>query len=223
MANEIEAYPLILLCGGQSSRMETPKGLLPYRRRAWLDEQIDRFESASGTHVVVVFGYHHERYLETLRWAPKALDIFYDDIGMQICVLVNPTPQHGPFSSLQRAIGFLKKLKFPGAFVTPIDVPCPRKEVWLALAGAMTGSIKAAIPRFQNRGGHPVLLSASFLKKLSLVAPTSPKARLDAQIRALPKSQIATVDVTDPHVCMNINSKSDFETYTRQIELGGKS
>jgi hypothetical protein len=65
-------------------------------------------------------------------------------------------------------------------------VPCPGKEVFEKLVGAFIFSMDAVIPRYQSRGGHPVLLGGDLLSRLAEVPIPSPLARLDLQIQALP-------------------------------------
>jgi molybdopterin-guanine dinucleotide biosynthesis protein A len=73
MGKEIGDYPLILLAGGRSSRMGTPKGLLDYHGHPWLVEQVKRFKAASGKQVIIVLGFHQDPYFEKIPWLVKAV------------------------------------------------------------------------------------------------------------------------------------------------------
>jgi len=242
MENKIEDFPLILLAGGRSARMGTPKGLLDYQGHPWLLEQLTRFEAVSGKLVVVVLGYHHELYFEKIPWLKKAGQKPAHQLGLKISVVVNPTPEKGQFSSIQCAIGFLQvkqtgfakhrtpnaELIFPiedspGAFVLPVDVPCTGKEVFEKLAGAFSKTIDVVVPQFQSKGGHPVLLSAGFLRRLAEVSPASQDVRLDLQIRALPVERIAFVPVNDKNICLNINALDEFQEYTKREDGSGRT
>jgi CTP:molybdopterin cytidylyltransferase MocA len=149
MVPKIKKFPLILLAGGRSSRMGTPKGLLDYQGHPWLLEQFRRFNAVSGRQVVIVLGFQHEQYVERIPWLEKAINQTLQQLGLLISVVINPTPDYGQFSSLQSAISFLQdnhpnlaELKTPnselvrlgdpifGAFILPVDVPCPGKEVF---------------------------------------------------------------------------------------------
>jgi CTP:molybdopterin cytidylyltransferase MocA len=107
--------------------------------------------------------------------------------------------------------------KIPGAFILPIDVPCSGKEVFEKLVGAFPESISAVIPRYQSRGGHPVLLGGGFLNSLAEVPLSSPLARLDLQIQALPVKRTTFVPVEDKCVCLNMNVLGEFQNYTRIV------
>lgn len=214
MGHTPKNFPLILLAGGQSSRMGTPKGLLDYQGQPWLLEQLGRFKAAGGQRAIVVLGFQAEHYFEKIHWLGTAGKEPAHQLGLEVSLVINEAPGFGPFSSLKCAIAFLEQDQFPGAFVLPIDVPGPGREVYEQLAGGFGKSTDALIPRYQSKGGHPVLLSKNFLDRLALVSLTSPEARLDLQIQALPKERIASIVVYDRNVGLNMNSPEDFRRYT---------
>ncbi len=209
MRNDARRFPAIVLCGGKSSRMGTPKGLLRFTGRFWLDEQMRRFHDVGGTHAVVVLGYDRERYARALPWIERAREDWLERDGLRRLVVVNETPERGPFSSLIRAARIVTRERFPGAFVLPIDVPAPRQEVWAGLESAMSQTVRACVPTCGGSGGHPVLLSESFVAVISAQSADSPDARLDHQIRKLLPSQVARVEVGDPQIRMNLNRPAD--------------
>jgi molybdenum cofactor cytidylyltransferase len=204
---------MILLAAGRSSRMGAPKGLLPFGGRPWLLEQLSGFRKAGGREAIVVLGFHREAYEERIPWLKDALTRPLWEEGLKIAVVVNPAPEQGPFSSLLCALAAMGPRKRPAYFVLPLDVPCPGREVWEKLAQAFNPPLSAIIPRFQNRGGHPVLLSAVFLDRLNEIPATDPNARLDFQIRALPLEDIAYVDVQDPRIGLNLNTPEAFARF----------
>jgi len=214
VANKIEDFPLILLAGGQSSRMGTPKGLVDYQGQPWLLEQLSRFEAASGKEVVIVLGYHQEQYFERIPWLRGARYKASVQSGLAVSVVVNKTPEFGQFSSLQRAIPFLLEKDWSGAFVLPVDVPGPQREVYSRLGAAFNKELEVVIPQYRSKGGHPVLLSRRFLGRLISLPVADNKARLDKQIRALSQEQVAKVRVSDPQVCLNINTQEEFRAFS---------
>ncbi len=234
MGKEIGDYSLIILAGGRSSRMGTPKGLLDYHGHPWLVEQLERFKAASGKRVIIVLGFYYEQYFEQMPWLREAEKGPIDQLGLKISTTINPNPEHGQFSSLQCAVASLKNKpsslaarrtpnaerffifeKLPGAFILPIDVPCPGEEVFQKLAEDFSPSIDAVIPRYQSKGGHPVFLGGDFLSRLAEVPLTSPFARLDLQIQSLPEDRIALVSVNDKSISLNMNSMNEFQNYAQ--------
>lgn len=213
MANKIEDFPLILLSGGQSSRMGTPKGLVEYQGRLWLSEQLSRFAAASGREAVIVLGYHRERYFERIPWLRGSREEASVQSGLAVSVVVNKTPELGQFSSLQCALPFLLEGDWSGAFFLPVDVPGPHSEVYDRLGAAFNDRLDAIIPQYRSQGGHPVLLSRRFLGHLLSVPVANNEARLDIQIRALSPERVVRVRVSDPQVCLNINTLEEFRAF----------
>lgn len=212
MINMIQVFPLILLAGGQSSRMGTPKGLVDFRGRPWLLEQLSRFEAASGKVAVIVLGYHQERYFERIPWLQDAREEASVQSGLAVYVVVNKTPELGQFSSLRCAIPFLLEKGWSGAFILPVDVPGPQREVYGRLGKAFSNK-DVVIPQYRSKGGHPVLLSRRFLGQLFSLSVSSNEARLDLQIQALSRERVAQVRVNDPQVRLNINTLEEFRAF----------
>ncbi len=103
MVSKIEDFPLILLTGGQSSRMGEPKGLVDFRGRAWLLEQLSRFKTAGGNRAVLALGYQVEAYFEKIPWLPDTRKRPARRLGLEISTVINPHPEKGQFSSLLAA------------------------------------------------------------------------------------------------------------------------
>jgi molybdenum cofactor cytidylyltransferase len=221
VVSKIEDFPLILLAGGQSSRMGTPKGLIDFKGRSWLLEQLARFKNAGGTRAILTLGYHLEAYFEKIPWLTDTRKRPSCRLGLKISTVINPHPEKGQFSSLLAAFASPLLQAAPGVFVLPIDVPGPDREVYELLFEAFADPLSVVIPRYHSRGGHPVLLSAPFMATLSTISPEAAEARLDVQIRHLPTGRMVQVPVDDPQVCLNINSKVDFRDYFQNHEPPG--
>ncbi|HZU83780.1 MAG TPA: nucleotidyltransferase family protein [Polyangiaceae bacterium] len=180
---------LVLLAGGRSSRLGTPKGLVRVEGRPWIAHQLDAADRA-GLRVIAVLGFDHSRYAAEL-----------PELASRAVVVVNPLPERGPFSSLQCGLALVGAGR---AFVLPIDVPAPDAPVWRALRGALTEGFDAAVPVHDGHGGHPVLLSARMVERLLRLESAS---RLDVELRA---SAVARVAVADARVLMNLNSPEEW-------------
>ena len=221
MSNKVEDFPLILLAGGQSSRMGTPKGLVDFKGRSWLLEQLSRFKTAGGTRAILTLGHHLEAYFEKIPWLTDTRKQPDRRLGLEISAVINPHPEKGQFSSLLAALASPLIQEAPGAFVLPIDVPGPDPKVYELLLESFADPVSVVIPRYHSRGGHPVLLAAPFMEALSKIFPEAAEARLDVQIRQLPPGRMVQVPVDDPQVCLNINSKADFIEYSHNHEPPG--
>ncbi len=217
-------HPVILLAGGQSARMGTPKTLLTHSsfRGYWIEEQIRKLHACGIERVIIVLGFHAQTELSVL----EPLDLGSFDMGsghlvptpfrQDVTVVVNPRPKLGPFSSLVSGVqALLSESNSPesGAFVLPIDVPAPGCAIWANLQSALSGVIAVTVPVHANKGGHPVLLSSRFVHTLLTVQLDSTEARLDRQIERLESTTVRRVDTLDSSVCLNLNHPHDWDRY----------
>lgn len=195
MATKKIPYPLVILAGGKGERAGGPKGLIEYNGRPWLEVQIREYRDRGGSEVIVVLGYEHERYFEKIP-SLKAERTF-----------INHRPELGQFSSIQLG---LSQVSAEAAYVLPVDVPISDESVWHSLAVQLRENTMACVPEWQGRGGHPVLLSRSFINKV-VSAPSDD--RLDSQIKSLPHDLVKRIAVEDMRVCMNINSLEQWQGF----------
>ena len=199
MEYDLGRTPVVLLAGGKSSRMGQPKGLVAFQGRPWLETQLSRLAGLGVRETIIVLGYQAELYIPTLS------KLQMKDVHIQS--VLNPLPEFGPFTSVQA--GGKRALQMPicAAWILPIDVPCPSREVWQRLSAS---SATVCVPTHGARGGHPVRISKEFLIHLLEVPADGPDSRLDRQIR-LAGQAVEYVEVADPSVLKNLNSLSDWQ------------
>lgn len=192
--------------------MQTPKGLLNYEGRPWLIEQLERFRDAGGTDAIVVIGGQHAHLY--IPWLESARE----SKGLKIRWVENPDPKRGKFSSYQ--IGLREALgsfsgSSSGAFISPIDVPMPRMEIWHDMVEATrTAPVwKCVVPVYRESGGHPALLSSAFIEELLKLPVEDPDARLDVQIQLLEPHEVHRIQVHDPEVTLNLNTPEAWSGY----------
>lgn len=193
--------------------MESPKGLFLFEKKPWIVHQIERFSDGGGQCVAIVLGYGKEDYFAALPWLKESIDRWNLREAVEISCVINVIPELGQFSSIQCGLKWLMKKNIRGAFLTPIDVPPPKKEVWGALMAGMNDKIGVSIPVFNDKGGHPVLLSYGFISKLVAVSPESEDARLDRQIHSVAKERVNRIQVLDPAVIFNLNTPDEFHYF----------
>lgn len=191
--------------------MGEAKGLIHAHGKPWLECQLDRFRDVGGKRVMIVLGYEKERYLEAISWLKRADGRWFEKDGLARLMVINEAPEHGPFSSITAAA---RALREEGAFVLPVDVPVPEKDVWEGLAKGLCGPIQVCVPVFNDKGGHPVLLASAFLEMLTKLPVDSAESRLDLKIRKLGENQKARISVNDERILRNMNQVSDLEGIT---------
>ena len=199
---------LIILAGGRSSRMGSPKGLLDYHGVPWILEQISRFKRVQNAKVYIGLGYDCERYVDVIPWFKKAMDEMHNYNGIGVRVVINNKPENGAFSTLQKVLDSIDPHET--IIVQPIDVPLLNEGSLLSLINE-TNTI--VIPTCDGQNGHPVMLMPDFWLPLTQIDISSDKARLDRQISDINSSSITYLKVSDNAVYQNINTKSDWKKY----------
>lgn len=111
---------------------------------------------------------------------------------------VATNPDASPLSSLQALLAY-RPSDAPG-FIYHVDMPCFDRSVFRGLLWALRGS-DAAVPTFEGRRGHPVLLSASLYTEVLALNPETD--RLDAFLRA---RDVIEVPTTSAAVLQNQNT-----------------
>lgn len=211
---------MILLAGGAGTRMDCPKGLLPFKGKPWVLEQINRFKDVGGRTVVVVLGNKSSKYLKDIPDFKYALDTVYDYRGMNLKVVVNKNFESGQFSSLQVGIRGLFDGKDSACFISTVDTPLGGPEAYRSLEVNMSEfpNLQVVVPEVQGKGGHPILLSRTFALSLLSLDPWAETSRLDSILRMAPWDQVRRVPVGDPLITLNINTPEDWRSFVASCE-----
>lgn len=193
----------ILLAAGNGQRMGGNKALMAYKGQPWILTQLQQIAEVGFQSITVVTNADSEAALE------KAVENF----SPKILILTNPRPEQGPFSSLQLAMAATPE---DASFISPVDVPLKAatmkklRQAWL-----QHGHLEALIPAYQERKGHPVILSAQFQRELLKLTPDGPNSRLDFALKAMPENKKRIFAVEDPFVPLNLNTPEDLAALTR--------
>ena len=148
--------PAIILAAGESRRMGTPKALLQFRGRTFLEGLIARFETHCDP-VIVVLG-HDAELIRSAAGVPYASARF----------VVNPNYALGMLTSLQCGLRSLPEHAAHAVF-TLVDHPDPADTTITAVVNAPPAPV--VIPRFAGRKGHPVRLSRRVIEELLVLPP----------------------------------------------------
>ncbi len=204
---------LILLAGGKSNRMGSPKGLLDYHDTPWILEQIARYKHIKNPKVYIGLGYDYEQYLNVIPWFENAIENSYNYNGVEVKIVINYKPQLGSFSTLLTVLREINIIS--NVVVQPIDVPLPNKQ---SLITIINENNTIVIPKCNDKNGHPVKLKPKFWKPLLKIDLSLNDARLDTQIKQFKKVSITFVKVLDNSVYQNINTKEKWNSYLEIID-----
>jgi molybdenum cofactor cytidylyltransferase len=148
-----------ILSAGESRRMGTPKALIPYRGRTFLE------------HLVAVT--RHPRVGVTRIVLGAAADAIRDKLGLdQASIVINQDWQQGQLSSIQKAVRSLPAGKTEGLILCPVDHPIVSAELVARLIEEFDASGKMIVlPAFQGQRGHPLIFRATLYHELLSASP----------------------------------------------------
>jgi len=148
-----------ILSGGESRRMGSPKALLPYRGKTFIEHLIEITRHPRVGVMRVVLGAHVDEIRKVL--GPHAES-----------VVVNQEWQKGQLSSIQAAIRSLPPESTDGLILCPIDHPIISAALVAKLIEAFDASGKAIVlPTFHGKRGHPVIFRAALYDELLAASP----------------------------------------------------
>jgi len=189
----------VILSGGASRRMGSPKALLPFQGRPFLEHLLDVTALPEIGVRRVVLGADAEPIAKAVRLKPEE-------------IVINADWEKGQLSSIQAALRSLPP-GTEGMVLCLIDHPLISVELVRELIELFHASKKAIVlPVYEGRRGHPVIFSAALYEEL-LHAPLETGAR--AVVWAHP-GEVAEVRTNEEGCVLNLN---DPETLRK--ELGG--
>jgi molybdenum cofactor cytidylyltransferase len=190
----------IILAAGKSERMGTPKALLRFRGKSFLEHVLHAVKQSSVTHVVVVVGRHWKEIQEAMG-PPSPLLVF------------NPNYEQGMSTSIQAGIRALPP-EASAAVLLLVDHPLIKPQTIDKLIGSLRpGSI--IVPVYGGRRGHPVLFSKDALEE---VLELGPDQGANAVLRRDP-GRVVEVPVDDAGTLRDIDTPEDFEALLRESSL----
>lgn len=193
----------VVLAGGRSTRMGSPKALLDFRGQPFAVRILEALEALEVKTRVVVVG-------------PDAPRIRPALAGHECLIVENPDVDGGPIASLRAALRALQLVQASAALVWPVDLPHVRvTTVERLLETYRRVPAPAVVPTFAERRGHPVLWGAALFEELlTSDAATRHGARAVLHAHA---AEIAPVAVDDPAVIDDLNTPEDYERLVREM------
>ncbi len=191
----------LILAAGTSTRMGRDKALLPWPPSSTTGETFlyAAIRSlASETEIVFVVAGANASRIAPVIYAQGA------------SLVENPDPARGQFSSLQVGLQSVLSHGRDAAVVTLVDRPPVQQATLRALLLAFEQTLNArkwaAIPEFNGKHGHPILVAREMIEAF-LRAPSESNAR---EVEHSHQEYIDYVEVQDPLVTLNVDTPEDY-------------
>ncbi|MBI4300009.1 MAG: nucleotidyltransferase family protein [Chloroflexi bacterium] len=184
----------ILLAAGESTRMGSPKPLLPWPGGNLIQYHLRELTAAGADQIVVVLGHEAERVLPYVK-------------GEGIRAAVNERYKEGRATSLRAGASAISNAPYT-ILVLSVDQPRPRAIIEAVLRAHQAGDALITIPTYCGRRGHPPAFDGSLLSELASVTDETLGLRAVMQRHA---PDIREVAVGSPFVLLDINTPQDYE------------
>lgn len=197
----------IVLAAGESTRMGSPKALLPDETgRAFVIRVLHTFCAAGISDVTIVTGSLHERIVAAVAAdAPNRALIRFAR---------NPDPGRGQLSSLLRGLETADSPGVAAMLVTPVDVPFVKPATVRTVIDVFERTLAPVVrPVRGDRHGHPVL----FAKRLfSELRDADPALGAKAVVRRH-ASSVLNVEVDDEGALFDVDTPDEYERVVRSV------
>jgi molybdenum cofactor cytidylyltransferase len=188
----------VILSAGESRRMGSPKALLLYHDRTFLDHLLDVTRHPKIGWQRIVLGAGAENIIER--------------VGLERAItVINPDWESGQLSSIQAGVKAIAETEADGVLLCPVDQPLITSTLVNELVAAFYRSGKAVIvPSYQGRRGHPVIFARALFDEL-LAAPAETGARAVVWNHV---NEVEEVPTTEEGTVLNLNDPATFRRAT---------
>jgi molybdenum cofactor cytidylyltransferase len=190
----------VVLSAGESSRMGQPKALLPIDGETFLERIVNALRRAQVGKIIVVIGHNAEEMKRKVEHLP-------------VEILVNHQYKLGQLSSLQVAIRYLlSDQSCDGILVHLVDHPYIDSSLVSRMIEGFNASGKLiAVPRYQGKRGHPVILSRELFTEL-LNAPMEQGAKAVVNAHGIDTLEI---DADDEGITIDIDTPDEYSQHVK--------
>jgi molybdenum cofactor cytidylyltransferase len=190
----------VVLAAGYSTRMGSPKALLPTRDgQPFVVRIIRTLRSAGVRDIVVVTGQDHDAVVDV---------IARFECDASIRAVRNPDPGRGQLSSLLEGMAAAVQPATEALLVTLVDVPLVEVSTVTSVISAWQRTRALIVrPAIGERHGHPVIFDRRLFDELR-------RAPLDAGAKSVVRAQeaeILNVPVDDEGCMQDIDTREDYK------------
>lgn len=188
----------IVLSAGESRRMGSPKAILSFEGKSFIERIVSVLKATKVGKIVVVLGYRAEEIKPRIQHLP-------------VSIVVNRDYAKGQLSSMIAAIQSLEAEKggeeVDGALIHLVDHPFLSRSLVDDMIDVFFSSKKLiVVPRYKGQRGHPVLLAHRLFPEL-LSAPLDQGAK--AVVRSH-RDETLEIETEDEGVVIDIDTPEEY-------------
>jgi molybdenum cofactor cytidylyltransferase len=180
---------LLIMAGGKSERMRTPKPFLLIEGKSFIDKIADNYRSLGLKNIFIVLNHQFMQFLPLRSNASKIIRNFH--------------PEYGRVYSLQT--GLKGSLPSDFVFIHNVDNPFVCQEVirkmWIKKE--KNGFV---VPMCNGKGGHPILISKEIVSDILASENTSISLR-----DLLKNHKRIEIETDSQEILVNVNTWEDYE------------
>lgn len=190
----------VVLSAGESSRMGSPKALLPIEGQTFIEKIVAALKQTPVARVAVILGHNAEEMKQRIEHLP-------------VEIVINPDYKLGQLSSLQTAIRHLQTdANCDGMLVHLVDHPyIDAKLVDNMIERFYATGKLIVVPRYGAKRGHPVIFSRQLFDEL-LAAPLDQGAK--AVVNAH-RDETLEIDCADEGITLDIDTPELYRQHVR--------
>jgi molybdenum cofactor cytidylyltransferase len=187
----------IILAGGESKRMSTPKSLLTIKAETFAESIVNKMKRSGVGPVRLVAGMHYDEIKSML------------EERLQADIVLNENHSSGQLSSLQVGLRNIPPAT-TGVLVWPVDLPLVMEQTAFRLIRAFINDGKAiTIPAHHSRHGHPVLYGKPAMEALLGLG----EGQTARDIFSKFQKDTIVLEVDDPGILIDIDTPEDYANY----------
>ena len=187
-------YPAIILSGGMSQRLGSPKLLLAQNGELLVEKMLAKLKETGWDPVGVVVSDH----------------VLADFVKRRIPgleIIFNPAPERGMISSIRLGLDWVGD-DAEGLLTLPVDHPLITSETLKSIKSMATAD-RMVVPVYKGRRGHPTWWGRSF--RDVLYSETADAGAM--MVLRQPDVKMAELKVEDAFVLVNINTVEDMNKH----------
>lgn len=190
----------VVLAGGESRRMGTPKMLLPFRGMTMIEKTIATIREAGVGNIMVVLGAETEK-----------LPLLLQKLSVYYCINFNH--HEGMLSSVVCGINNLPEA-IEAVIVCPGDQPLINPSTISNMINLFASSDKGIfIPVYEGKRGHPLMFDAKYRNEINFLEP---EKGLRSLISSHPED-VYEIVTSDPGILKDFDTYDDYLSELNQI------